>query len=312
MRDSGGKSGQPERMAGRGKIKSPKGGAVQMARSNAPELAAAAEIVPNLTGAFDFSQILGGRRRASGHDWLLDREERYRFVNKALADWFERPRKEILGRTDARDAGRGELCGPPAADRRRLCRRAAMVRCRLPPSDAGHARRPGRLCPANGWPREGGRDDPAGAGRHRAAHGRAGAQGKRGAVPPDRRFRAGDDVGHPARPDPRFRQRRLCRIRRHVARGGQVARLARSDPPGRPGDGWSPKAWRAKRASSRSRWRRAICGTMANGAGCGRCRSRGSARTGRCRASSALPATSPRPRRPSSSFSGRWPSARPS
>ena len=30
---------------------------------------------------------------------FLDREQRYRFVNRALADWFERPRKEILGRT---------------------------------------------------------------------------------------------------------------------------------------------------------------------------------------------------------------------
>ncbi|MEO7786626.1 MAG: PAS domain-containing protein, partial [Sphingomicrobium sp.] len=30
---------------------------------------------------------------------FLDREERYRFINKPLADWFERPRSEILGRT---------------------------------------------------------------------------------------------------------------------------------------------------------------------------------------------------------------------
>ena len=29
----------------------------------------------------------------------VDREERYRFLNKPLADWFERPRGEILGRT---------------------------------------------------------------------------------------------------------------------------------------------------------------------------------------------------------------------
>ncbi len=29
----------------------------------------------------------------------IDREQRYRFLNKPLADWFERPRSEILGRT---------------------------------------------------------------------------------------------------------------------------------------------------------------------------------------------------------------------
>ena len=29
----------------------------------------------------------------------VDRDERYRFLNKPLADWFERPRSEILGRT---------------------------------------------------------------------------------------------------------------------------------------------------------------------------------------------------------------------
>ena len=29
----------------------------------------------------------------------VDREQRYRFLNQPLADWFERPRSEILGRT---------------------------------------------------------------------------------------------------------------------------------------------------------------------------------------------------------------------
>src|SRR5687768_9850102 len=29
----------------------------------------------------------------------VDRGERYRFLNKPLAEWFERPRSEILGRT---------------------------------------------------------------------------------------------------------------------------------------------------------------------------------------------------------------------
>src|SRR5687767_14446526 len=29
----------------------------------------------------------------------IDKEQRYRFLNKPLADWFERPRSEILGKT---------------------------------------------------------------------------------------------------------------------------------------------------------------------------------------------------------------------
>src|SRR3954471_12982546 len=30
---------------------------------------------------------------------FVDREQRYRFINKPLADWLERPRKELIGRT---------------------------------------------------------------------------------------------------------------------------------------------------------------------------------------------------------------------
>jgi len=99
MRDSGGKSAQPERMAVRGKNESPKGGAVRAAKTDAPEMAAIAQSLPNLTGTFDFSQILGVADALPIMIGFVDREERYRFVNKALADWFERPRKEILGET---------------------------------------------------------------------------------------------------------------------------------------------------------------------------------------------------------------------
>ena len=35
----------------------------------------------------------------------FDRDMRYRFLNKALADWLERPRSEILGRTPAELTG---------------------------------------------------------------------------------------------------------------------------------------------------------------------------------------------------------------
>jgi PAS domain S-box-containing protein len=60
---------------------------------------AAPAILPDPSGAFDFSQILGVADALPIMIGFIDREERYRFVNKALAEWFEKPRKEILGRT---------------------------------------------------------------------------------------------------------------------------------------------------------------------------------------------------------------------
>jgi PAS domain S-box-containing protein len=86
-------------MADRGKNESPKGGAVRAAEGDAPALATAAQSLPNLGASFDFSQILGVADALPIMIGFIDREERYRFVNKALAEWFERPRKEILGRT---------------------------------------------------------------------------------------------------------------------------------------------------------------------------------------------------------------------
>jgi PAS domain S-box-containing protein len=101
MRDSSGKWAQPPRMAGRGKIESPAGGAVEKRREkrDAAELAAVAGSLPNPAAAFDFSQILGVADALPIMIAFIDRDERYRFVNRALADWFEVPRKEILGRT---------------------------------------------------------------------------------------------------------------------------------------------------------------------------------------------------------------------
>ena len=68
------------------------------------------------------------------------------------------------------------------------------------------------MCPGP-TQRRGARDHHPVRGRDRAARLRAGAEGKRGAVPADRQFGAGDDVGDPARPRPRLRQRGLCRFR---------------------------------------------------------------------------------------------------
>jgi len=86
-------------MADRGKNESPKGGAMRAAEGDAPALATAVQSLSDFGASFDFSQILGVADVLPIMIGFIDREERYRFVNKALAEWFERPRKEILGRT---------------------------------------------------------------------------------------------------------------------------------------------------------------------------------------------------------------------
>jgi len=54
--------------------------------------------MPDFPAAIDFSQILAVADALPIMIGFIDREERYSFVNRALADWFERPRKDILGR----------------------------------------------------------------------------------------------------------------------------------------------------------------------------------------------------------------------
>jgi PAS domain S-box-containing protein len=78
-------------MAGRGKIESPAGDAVDKPRDDGDAV--------ELAATFDFSQILGVADALPIMIGFIDRNERYRFVNRALADWFELPRREILGRT---------------------------------------------------------------------------------------------------------------------------------------------------------------------------------------------------------------------
>src|SRR4030095_1909755 len=85
-------------MAGRGKNESPGGGTEEVMRDDPAERAAIAEGLPNLAGPLDFSQILAVADALPIMIGFIDRDERYRFVNRALADWFERPRKDILGR----------------------------------------------------------------------------------------------------------------------------------------------------------------------------------------------------------------------
>ena len=180
-----------------------------------------------------------------------------------------------------------------------------MVRRRLRPSDARAAGDPGRICAAGRARRRRSQGIVAlDHRRHRAARRRAGAARERGAVPADRQFGAGDDVGDPARPHPRLRQRRLCRVRRR-----STARRRGSSTGGRgstptTSTGSSPRAI-AGEASARAVHARgrAIAGTTASVAGCAACRSRGSAPDGRAdRLHRRRRATSRWPRRPSSSF----------
>jgi len=85
-------------MAGRGKNESPHGDAADMMREDPVDNAAIASGLPNLTGPLDFSQILAVADALPIMIAFIGRDERYRFVNRALADWFELPRKDILGK----------------------------------------------------------------------------------------------------------------------------------------------------------------------------------------------------------------------
>ena len=48
---------------------------------------------------FDFSTVLGIADAIPMLIAFVDTGQRYRFINQALAEWFEQPRSEILGRT---------------------------------------------------------------------------------------------------------------------------------------------------------------------------------------------------------------------
>jgi len=85
-------------MADRGKSESPQGGAADVMREDPVDNAAIASGLPNFTGTLEFSQILAVADALPIMIAFIGRDERYGFVNRALADWFELPRKDILGR----------------------------------------------------------------------------------------------------------------------------------------------------------------------------------------------------------------------
>ncbi len=69
-----------------------------MMREDPVDNAAIASGLPNFTGTLEFSQILAVADALPIMIAFIGRDERYGFVNRALADWFELPRKDILGR----------------------------------------------------------------------------------------------------------------------------------------------------------------------------------------------------------------------
>ena len=237
------------------------------------------------------------------------RDLKYRFINKPLADWLGWARKDVLGK-HLREVLGDDGVRAAAADVREGA--GGRARSSSPPSsiiqDRGRVAVQTDYVPWADARRTGARDHHRRPGRDRAARRRAGAARERGAVPADRQFRAGHDVGDPARPGPRLRQRRLCRVRVRAGlrpRGGADARLACADPS------------RRRRADRRRKHcRRGVAAAVhARGAlsaarrrislAAGACRSRASGRTASWSASSGSAPTSRSPRRPSSSFAAR-------
>jgi PAS domain S-box-containing protein len=87
-------------MADRGKIESSKddGGRGNPA-SDPADLKAVAATLSNLPGPVDFAGVLAIADSLPVMIAYLDREQRYLFLNRTLAEWLEQPRRTILGRT---------------------------------------------------------------------------------------------------------------------------------------------------------------------------------------------------------------------
>jgi PAS domain S-box-containing protein len=77
-------------MAGRGKHESPSSVGADSGQQGG---------LDSLAQAFDFRRMLAIADALPVLIAYLDTKQRYLFINKALADWFELPRQEILGRT---------------------------------------------------------------------------------------------------------------------------------------------------------------------------------------------------------------------
>ena len=87
-------------MADRGKIESPEDDAARGEPTpEAADLRAVAAGLSNLPGPVDFAGVLAIADSLPVMIAYLDRDLRYRFLNRTLADWLEQPRRSVLGRT---------------------------------------------------------------------------------------------------------------------------------------------------------------------------------------------------------------------
>jgi PAS domain S-box-containing protein len=109
-------------MADRGKIESSNGEAARdEPASDAADLKAVAAGLSNLPGPVDFAGILAIADSLPVMIAYLDRDLRYRFLNRTLADWLEQPRRAVLGRTMR------EVVGEAAYEFRKPMVEAALV-----------------------------------------------------------------------------------------------------------------------------------------------------------------------------------------
>ncbi len=109
-------------MADWGEVESPRGEGdpAELDKAALSDLQSVAATLAFSTGPFDFSGILAIADTLPVMVAYVDREQRYLFLNRTLAEWMGRPRKEILGQTLA------EVLGPKAYEFRRPMLEAAL------------------------------------------------------------------------------------------------------------------------------------------------------------------------------------------
>ncbi len=120
-------------------------------RSESAEGASVA--LPDLSkggAGFDFSSILAVADMLPVMIAFIDAEQRLRFVNKPLAEWFERPRSSILGLTLRELIGEEAYARPRAVDREAAWRRAAVLRGGLSRTRRAGRWRSRRICALDG------------------------------------------------------------------------------------------------------------------------------------------------------------------
>ena len=99
--DSGADSLQPPAMADWGEVESPRGDSdtAKMDDAAVADIQAVAASLATMPGPVNFSGVLAIADSLPVMIAYLDRQERYMFLNRTLADWLEQPRKSILGKT---------------------------------------------------------------------------------------------------------------------------------------------------------------------------------------------------------------------